>query len=407
MSDSGYSVIFTGTIEPGRDLDEVKRAVASRFKLPAEQVDKLFASPGIAVKQNLDEEAARKLQRAFAAVGVVVEVRSVEAGTVPELEPHAPTAQVVAPELGGVRNSPESGAPPPAGTGLGAGPELASGSTPESTAEPHSLPVDLKMSGDAADPYAPPSASVVERDNANSDMHPPKRCSIGRSVAWLGIGWNKFMERPGAWLGLTIIFIALYLLPNLLPIVGPLIALLMMIAFPVFMGGAMLAADHHHRTGNVEVEYLFKGFNEKLWPLVIIGLTYFISYVVIVTIVSVLFFGVFGMSMLFTGDPDLDPAVVVLPVLLTALLSLALMMPMFMIIWFSPALVVLNDCSAGEAMKLSFSGCWRNMLPISVYGIVYFILLLIGLMILILGALVVLPLFVPSLYASYREIYLD
>ena len=86
MSDSGYSVIFTGTIEPGRDLDEVKRAVASRFKLPAEQVDKLFASPGGAVKQDLNEEAARKLQRAFAAVGVVVEVRSVEAGTVPELE---------------------------------------------------------------------------------------------------------------------------------------------------------------------------------------------------------------------------------------------------------------------------------------------------------------------------------
>ena len=101
MSDSGYSVIFTGTIEPGRDLDEVKRAVASRFKLPAEQVDKLFASPGIAVKQDLDEEAARKLQRAFAAVGVVVEVRSAEAGTVPELEPHAPTAHVVAPESGG------------------------------------------------------------------------------------------------------------------------------------------------------------------------------------------------------------------------------------------------------------------------------------------------------------------
>ena len=106
MSDSGYSVIFTGTIEPGRDLDEVKRAVASRFKLLPEQVDKLFASPGVAVKQDLDEEAARKLQRAFAAVGVVVDVRSVEAGTVPELEPHAPTAHAVAPNLEGVQNSP-------------------------------------------------------------------------------------------------------------------------------------------------------------------------------------------------------------------------------------------------------------------------------------------------------------
>ena len=142
MSDSGYSVIFTGTIEPGRDLDEVKRAVASRFKLLPEQVDKLFASPGVAVKQDLDEEAARKLQRAFAAVGVVVDVRSVEAGTVPELEPHAPTAHAVAPNLEGVQNSPQSGVPPPAGNGQGAGPELTSGSTPESTADQPSLPVD-------------------------------------------------------------------------------------------------------------------------------------------------------------------------------------------------------------------------------------------------------------------------
>ena len=203
------------------------------------------------------------------------------------------------------------------------------------------------------------------------------------------------MERPGAWLGLTIIFIALYLLPNLLPIVGPLIALLMMIAFPVFMGGAMLAADHHHRTGNVEVEYLFKGFNEKLWPLVIIGLTYFISYVVIVTIVSVLFFGVFGMSMLFTGDPDLEPAVVVLPVLLTALISLCAdgadvhAHLVFSRRWSSS--MTAPQVRSDEAPALS--GCWRNMLPVSLYGIVYFILVLIGLMILLLGALLVLPVF--------------
>ena len=80
---------------------------------------------------------------------------------------------------------------------------------------------------------------------------------------------------------------------------------------------------------------------------------------------------------------------------------------MFMMIWFSPGLVVLNDCSASEAMKLSLSGCWRNMLPVSLYGIVYFILVMIGLMILLVGVLLVLPVFVPSMYASYREIYLD
>ena len=412
MSDSSYSVIFTGTIEPGRDLDEVKQAVASRFKLPAVQVDNLFASPGVAVKQNLDEDTARKLQRAFAAIGVVVEVRSSEAAPVPESASHAMPAQPVKPE------SPEVSPPPVEHDPGGVQNSSDSTSVPGPASEPPSLPVELDeggveqpsqadAGGVAADPYAPPSAAVTERDDSNSEMHPPKRCSIGRSLGWLGIGWRKFMERPGGWLGLTIVFIMVYTVPNLLPIIGPLFALLMMIAFPVFMGGAMLAADHHHRTGNVEIGHLFQGFNKKLWPLVIIGLTYFISYLVIITIVSVLFFGVFGMSMLFTEDPDIEPAVMLVPVLLTALISLSLMVPMFMLIWFSPGLVVLNDCSASEAMKLSLSGCWRNMLPVSLYGIVYFILVMIGLMILLVGVLLVLPVFIPSMYASYREIYLD
>ena len=103
------------------------------------------------------------------------------------------------------------------------------------------------------------------------------------------------MERPGAWLMIT--FIALCLLP-ISYVVGPLIALLMMIAFPVFMAGAMLAADHHHRTGNVKVEYLFGLARScdarRYWAHLLL------SYVVIVTIVSVLFFGVSDV-MLFLG----------------------------------------------------------------------------------------------------------
>jgi hypothetical protein len=37
--------------------------------------------------------------------------------------------------------------------------------------------------------------------------------------------------------------------------------------------------------------------------------------------------------------------------------------------WFAPALVMLEDMTATEAMQASFRGCWMNIMPFLIYGL--------------------------------------
>jgi uncharacterized membrane protein len=57
-------------------------------------------------------------------------------------------------------------------------------------------------------------------------------------------------------------------------------------------------------------------------------------------------------------------------------------------------------------MKGSFTGCLKNVLPFLLYGAVLLLLSVIATLPLLLGWLVLGPVFAGSVYASYRDIYL-
>ena len=77
-----------------------------------------------------------------------------------------------------------------------------------------------------------------------------------------------------------------------------------------------------------------------------------------------------------------------------------------MMIWFAPALVILNDMGAVEAMKRSFSGCIKNILPFLLYGVIAMVLVILGMIPLFLGLLVVIPVLTAAIYTSYKDIFL-
>jgi uncharacterized membrane protein len=72
---------------------------------------------------------------------------------------------------------------------------------------------------------------------------------------------------------------------------------------------------------------------------------------------------------------------------------------------FSPALVLLDGMGPMEAIRQSFHGSLKNMLPLSVYGLVALGLLFLGAIPLGLGLLVVWPILTAAIYAAYRDIY--
>jgi len=67
---------------------------------------------------------------------------------------------------------------------------------------------------------------------------------------------------------------------------------------------------------------------------------------------------------------------------------------------------VFHDLGAVEAMKQSFTGCLRNIVPFLVYGIIGFLLAIVASIPLGLGWLVLAPVLAASIYTGYRNIYL-
>jgi uncharacterized membrane protein len=93
-------------------------------------------------------------------------------------------------------------------------------------------------------------------------------------------------------------------------------------------------------------------------------------------------------------------------ILLAALIMLALALPLYMAVWFAPALVVFHSLGAIDAMKASFFGCLKNIVPFLIYGIVGLLLGIVASIPFGLGWLVLGPVTIASAYVGYRDIYL-
>lgn len=232
----------------------------------------------------------------------------------------------------------------------------------------------------------------------------PVSVSIGRGGGWLIDGLSFFSRDWLSWIGLAVLLIALTLVASAIPIAN----IIMPVLTPVFVGGLMLACREQDEGGEITVAALFSGFSSHAGQLALLGLVYLLSNIAILMLVIVLIFIILGgadaFSQLSTENPELvlEHAV---NILLAALVGLALYLPVLMALWFAPALVVLKNASAMQAMKASLKGCLLNVLPFLTYGVLGMLLMIMATLPFLLGWLVLLPVIIASVYVSYREIF--
>lgn len=170
----------------------------------------------------------------------------------------------------------------------------------------------------------------------------------------------------------------------------------------------MIACDKQRRTGHFELGDLFAAFNRHLGPLAIQGLlTVAIGVAVTLPVIFVGGVVVFLVAAAGMGSGPEADSMIVLVVLLILLLVLAVILPIYAAIWFAPALIVLHDLSPMDAMKTSLMACFRNWLPMTVYGLVFMVLAVAGMLPCLLGLLLVLPMLYISIYTSYRDIFFE
>jgi hypothetical protein len=237
-------------------------------------------------------------------------------------------------------------------------------------------------------------------------VSPPNATPIGDGVKWISVGFSLFTRAWLMWIVSLLVVCVLAVILSFIPILGH---IAVQILTPVIVAGWMVACRSVEKGGEFEIEHLFAGFKNNFIPLVIVGVLYLVGWIVILLIAA--FIAGFGMLGAFlTGNPnDISAALTGsgISIVVAGLVVLALMVPLLMFYWFGPALVILHNVPPVQAMTTSFSGCLRNILPFTLYGIVMFVLCIIAAIPFGLGLLVLIPVGITSTYAAYREIFTE
>ena len=222
---------------------------------------------------------------------------------------------------------------------------------------------------------------------------------MGNGWNWIASAWPIFSRAAGVWIGMVVALLLIIIVAHLIPFIG---AIAIQILWPVFVGGLMIASRTIDEGGQARFSQLFAGFQQRTGTLVTLGVVWLVvSFLIVAIVVGITGVSVFG---LMAANPEQVFAAAA-TALLAALLILALMLPLVMATWFAPALIVFQGMGVAAAMKASFIGCLKNVLPFLLYGVIAIVAGVIASLPFGLGWLVLGPVLTASVYTSYRDIY--
>lgn len=408
MSES-CKVVFYGELQRGFEPEQVLEAFSKKFGVSLEKAGKLLETDkDVVLKGGLDEERAKKYRAALEKIGLVVRIDGLEPEIAPpdfSLEPMDTTDD----ESTMVMD------PAQIAASLTKCPKCGSSNIKDGTCLDCGVIVEKYLAivarGQEEDedewqakpenPYSAPAADLVEP--AEGEMDGPRGVPTGNAISWLANGWSHFKQNPFAWIFALVVWFLLAMVVSMIPLLGGIVVNLLT---PIITAGFIIGCRAQDDGDDFTIGHLFSGFSANAGQLVLVGVIYFGAMILLTVVLMGSFFGLVGMQSMEMQDPEMMMSMVASPAFLTAiLLGSLLFIPVMMAYIFAPALIALNDLKAIEAMKLSFSGCWKNMLPLTVYGLFAIIMLIIGSIPVGLGLLIVLPVLTASIYAAYQDIY--
>ena len=235
------------------------------------------------------------------------------------------------------------------------------------------------------------------------------RVDTGRGWAWIVEGWRLFAQAPGIWIVILLIYLGISVVLSFIPFVG---GLAYMLLSPVLAGGMLYGAAAQARGESLEIAHLFRGFQdqERMGPLVLLGAISLVGYVLMLLVV-VLFMGgglLMGATLDSTGavvPPEAMGGLLAGAGLIALLIILTIGLLITMALFYGIPLVVLGGQNAWPAAQDSVAACWTNMLPLLVFGLIYLVLGVVAIIPFGLGMLVLGPVTVGAVYASYRDVF--
>jgi hypothetical protein len=235
-----------------------------------------------------------------------------------------------------------------------------------------------------------------------------------RGWAWIVEGVRLFLRKPiSSIVTLLILFVVMKLVSRI-----PVLGLLAMLLMPVFLAGLMDGCKAVDEGRPLALSYLVNGFRKNAAWLVTLGGIYLIGNILVFMIIVALGGSAFvAIAKTLTEGAQMTPQMAeqmqaaTLTVTKAALVGSLASLPLLMALWFAPLLTYFHDVRPWPALRASFVACVKNTVPMFVYGLVLFVALMVLVPIGIrlgfydLGVWLMAPALVPSIYASYKDIF--
>ena len=258
-----------------------------------------------------------------------------------------------------------------------------------------------------------PAGEQLEFVSSAPQLQPPRRVAVGRGWSWIHEGFGLFNCGMGVSVGILLFSIVIQVAGNVIPGAALLVSL-----FSLVLSAGWVAVAHRAREeGVIRFSDFFAGFRKNMGNLVLVAAIYMGLIFACFMLVGILFLvhGVISGELQQWGDLinggqqalGVDNSWVILSFSFWLLVLLLFIIPMVMMVYYAAPLVYLNDMQPWAAMKLSFQGCMRNMLPLLWFSLLVTLsFILVGTVTLLLGLLVLYPVMSYAHYCSYRDIYL-
>jgi hypothetical protein len=259
-------------------------------------------------------------------------------------------------------------------------------------------------------PVAPSASEPSPPLNTDDGPPVPRAVPAGRGWNWFTDAWDQLMAQPWSWIGALLALLLVSLTLSLAPVIGWLV---LGILGPMLTGSLMFGAHVQWSGGRFEITHLIAGLSRNPGGLALVGVAYlglslllnFLVSFALIAGVSALAPSLYGLALesQALGLPKLGQVEpwLLLPFLVGMLLSV----PLMMAILFAPALATIDRLPVVPSLRLSLEGCWRNLAPLAVSGLIALLLGVVTVLTLGLALLVVMPLFTLALYHAYRDIY--
>jgi uncharacterized membrane protein len=232
----------------------------------------------------------------------------------------------------------------------------------------------------------------------------PRSVAASHAIEWLKAGWRAFITNPVMWVVLTVLWLVLAAVLELIPLLG---GLIMTLITPALLAGLIYAARESSTAQPVVVTHLFQGLTDarRRGPLLVLGVILLVTSLALTLVAAGVFAGLYGLEEVADLDKQMTPITPGLGAIALLALVLALGLAVFALIIYAIPLVMFTDLPPVPAVKSSLQASLRNISPLVVFSLIYLLLSVLAAIPMGLGFLVLIPVSVGALYASYRDIY--